>query len=208
MNMYKEPNDEVRRMEMCLAAGVPADRLTALIAPGMPSAVMERLLAEPRFTARLSRMMMSRLDLTLEDDISPDLRFAALGVGEMKTAICAAGAIWHHHMIRQVISKPALHSLIDAISEKAHAIGLANADLAVTPSTVPSVANLVCSIQRAGYGCVEAWLKAVDAPIAELARLKLTSPGVEIEVSDEHRRVGPVIVRRVATCWSTVQSED
>lgn len=202
MNTYDDPNEEVRRMESSLAAGIPVDRLTALIAPGMPSTVMERLLEQPRFKSRLSRMMMTRLDLP--HDMSPDLRFAAFDASEMKVAICAAGAIWHHHVIRQVIAKSALHSLVDAISERAHAIALANADLAVTPSTMPSVANLVCSIQRAGYGCIEAWLHVVDAPIAELARLKLTALEENLEVTDEHRRFGPAIVRRVATSWPTI----
>jgi hypothetical protein len=202
MNTYDDPNEEVRRMESSLAAGIPVDRLTELIAPGMPSAVMERLLEQPRFKSRLSRMMMARLDLP--HDMSPDLRFAAFDANEMKVAICAAGAIWHYHVIRRVIAKPALHSLIDAISERAHAIALANGDLAVMPSTVPSVANLVCSIQRAGYGCVEAWLQVADAPIAELARLKLAALDETLEVTDEHRRFGPAIVRRVATSWPAV----
>jgi hypothetical protein len=205
MNIHDDPNEEVRRLESSLAAGIPVDRLTALIAPGMPSAVMERLLEQPRFKSRLSRMMMARLDLP--HDMSPDLRFAAFGAGEMKVAVCAAGAIWHHHVIRQVIAKSALHSLIDAIGERAHAIALSSGDLAVTPTTTPSVANLVCSIQRAGFGCVEAWLATVDAPIAELARLKLAPLDEAFELTDDHRRFGPAIVRRVATAWPTVASE-
>jgi hypothetical protein len=205
MNIHDDPNEEVRRLESSLAAGIPVDRLTALIAPGMPSAVMERLLEQPRFKSRLSRMMMARLDLP--HDMSPDLRFAAFGPGEMKVAVCAAGAIWHHHVIRQVIAKSALHSLVDAIGERAHAIALANGDLAVTPSTTPSVANLVCSIQRAGFGCVEAWLEVADTPIAELARLKLAALDEEFDLTDDHRRFGPTIVRRVATAWPTVSSE-
>jgi hypothetical protein len=205
MNIHDDPNEEVRRLESSLAASIPVDRLTALIAPGMSSAVMERLLEQPRFKSRLSRMMMARLDLP--HDMSPDLRFAAFGAGDMKVAVCAAGAIWHHHVIRQVIAKSALHSLIDAIGERAHAIALANGDLAVTPTTTPSVANLVCSIQRAGFGCVEAWLAVVDAPIAELARLKLAALDEAFELTDDHRRFGPTIVRRVAAAWSAAASE-
>jgi hypothetical protein len=106
-----------------------------------------------------------------------------------------------------VIAKSALHSLIDAIGERAHAIALANGDLAVTPTTTPSVANLVCSIQRAGFGCVEAWLAVVDAPIAELARLKLAALDEAFELTDDHRRFGPTIVRRVAAAWSAAASE-
>jgi hypothetical protein len=207
MNRLDEASDAVKRMERQLASGVPIDRLTELIAPGTPRAVMERLLAEPRFAARLSRLMMARLDLVLSDALSPDLRFAALGVEEMKVACAAVGAVWHYNAIRQVIARPALRNLIDAIGENAYRIATTNSDLSVTTSKVPALANLVCSIQRTGHGCVDAWLEIVDAPIAAVARLKLSTFDEPLEISDEQRRLGPAIVRRVAESWSQIVGE-
>jgi hypothetical protein len=47
----------------------------------------------------------------------------------------------------------------------------------------------------------------VDAPIAELARLKLAALDEAFELTDDHRRFGPTIVRRVAAAWSAAASE-
>ena len=140
--------------------------------------------------------------------MSPDLRFAALGVEDMKIACAAVGAIWHYNAIRQVIARPALRNLIDAIGENAYRIAVANSDLSVTSSMVPALANLVCSIQRTGHSCVEAWLEIVDAPVAAVARLRLTSFDEPLEISDEQRRLGPAIVRRVAESWSRIVDGD
>ena len=202
-DVQREISDEVRSFEASLASGVPADRLSALLAPDLPPAVISQMLAQPRFATRLSRMMLSRLDLALPPEISPDLRFAAITASEMGSAICAVGGIWHHHMVRQVIAKATLQSLIDAISLKAYHAALANADLAVTPTGIPAIANLVCSIQRIGRVCVDAWLETLDAPVAELVRLKLPEPPAEkTETTDDHRRFGPAIIQRVANRWA------
>lgn len=200
----KDREETFDTLAASLADGVPAERLATLLAPEMPQAVMERLLTQPRSREKLSQMIMSRLDLPpLQEMVAPNLRFALIGADQMGGAIAAVGAIWHCNVIRQMISKAALLGLIDGIGERAYTVGLANGDLAVAPSTVPTVASLVCAIQRYGRSCVEAWLETVEpASVAELTRLKLPRPPTEVtEINEDHRRLGPEIVRRVARCW-------
>jgi hypothetical protein len=190
-------------IEASLTATIPVERLANFLAPEMPSTVVAQLLAQPKTRARLSEIVISRLHLApIQDVESVDLQFALIKADEMAEAIAAVGAIWHYNMLRHLITKAPLLGLIDAIGERAYSVGMSNADLAVASSAIPSVANLVCAIQRYGRSCVEAWLETIERPVAELTRLKLPRPPTEeTEINDDHRGLGPAIVRRVGMRW-------
>ena len=163
------------------------ERLAAVLGPGVPAAVVARLVQSPRLQTRLTALMVSRLG-----ELGPVTPSQAKALALMPDALVAlsrrAGAVWHAGALARTIDGPGRRSLAAAIGEDDYGTALAGLFLAPPAEVLhhPSV-DLIGMIATDGAACLAAWCGKQPATVA--GRLNLSRP--DAQAGAAHDRFGP-----------------
>lgn len=153
-----------------------ADRVADAI--GLPVEVAARLQSRDRFVDRLSRRLISQLDLgSCRDEriAATDLALVLQPPDRLATLAPVLGALWHGAAIRRVIARDERQALLGAIGA-----GLLGFVLDRPPVERPGAgeqpADLIDRIVPDGQTAAAAWLDSLPAPFA--GRLALVLPAL------------------------------
>ena len=171
------------------------DRLAALLAPGLPGAVAERLLLSPRLGPRARQWALRDADGTAASLPDEDRGLALATSHRVRQAAVLAGAVWHADRVRGLVMARDLQAFIEAYGPEARSAALQHAALA--PAGVDADLPLLDAVLADGRKCLAAWLDALPEAASAMVRLRLPLDA-EQPPEDAHRAHGPAILRAVA----------
>jgi hypothetical protein len=180
---------------MPVPAAVRPEALAPLLAAGLGVQTAARVLASAGCARRLPGVLRERLG-----DAAPALaalprQEAALAVaqpGTIARAITLAGAVWHGARVRALVLAADVASFVAVHGAAARAVAFAHAALSQPSDDRP----LAAAIAADGALVMEAWRRALPAPLPEWLALCIAPPAET--PSPAHVQHGPAIVRAIA----------
>ncbi|WP_338664490.1 hypothetical protein VQH23_04835 [Pararoseomonas sp. SCSIO 73927] len=176
-----------------------ADRLAARLAPGLPAAVAERLLASPRLSARtlaLARAVAGRAEAALAALPPAEAALARAGAEVLERAAVLAGAAWHAGRIRGLLRAADVAALEAELGPDARRAALAHGDLCFPGAEGEPLAE---AVRTDGAALLIAWREALPDEVAEALRLfwPLEEPPIP-EGDDPRAAAGRKVIAGIA----------
>ena len=172
------------------------ERVAPLLAPGLRSEVVLRLMRSPRLAARCTAWLEAALGeadfAVLPDD---EQALASADTETLHRAAVLAGAVWHAPRIRTLVLARDIAAFIERFGEPARDVALRHAALAPAPD---AALPLEAAIGHDGGACVTAWIAALPDGVDRRLRLML-APADEVPPGPAHHERGPAIVSAIAT---------
>lgn len=188
------------------AAYARPDWIAAVL--GVPEPIAARLVAQERFSERLSSKLVTQLRLPPCNDAigAFDLALVLLPADEVARLAAVFGAIWHVHAIRRLIARSDRTPIIDAIGIGLYQF-LLGADvpeqLAETVEGLPLIEQVV----RSGHILLTQWLGRLPPGYSGRVRLMLPT-GFSGEAPKTPLPAAAVdIAVRLTLAWRAEQSD-
>ncbi len=144
--------------------------------PDIPVALAKSMLARPRFSSRLSRVIGGRysLDALLEREPSEDLAIARLQLDDLTKVQHLAGAIYHREELRTQISKDVLAELLEGLGGWGYRVAVeytAAHPVSELQDTGPIKLTKADLVEDGGR-CFIAWLRSLHPQLANRVQLR------------------------------------
>lgn len=176
-NLIEQPLDFV---------GTPP--LAACFPDDLGSAQLSALRQQPRFQARLIRLLLSRHALQAPGHLPlpdvDDLPVLTLSPEAFKRLPRLCGAIVHSTTLSREIRGDVVNQLRDSLGSDVFALALANRALGGGADLLRQPAELLEAIDHDGGRCIAVWLSAQPVPLQPWLRLRFA------ELPDESAPVG------------------
>ncbi|SBW81695.1 hypothetical protein PVE_R1G3813 [Pseudomonas veronii 1YdBTEX2] len=186
--------------------------LAACFSDNPGSAQLGALRKQPRFQARLLRLLLSSHELQALDSLplpdAVDLPVLLLPSKAFKRLPRLCGAILHSSTLSREIRGDRVNQLRDLLGSEVFALALANRALGSGADLLRQPAELLEAIDRDGARCISAWLQAQPAALRPWLCLRFT------ELQAEGGPVTPTpvanaraIVRRAASSLQPLEEQ-
>jgi hypothetical protein len=175
-----------------------------IIAPGLRTETIQRLLTSPRLAERASQLLAERLGAGDPATLEPaDRALASSAAATLETVALAAGAVWHAQRVRALVLGADIALLCARFGDGTRDAALRHAalapddrHLAAPNDTTDGAEALADDIQRDGVRCMAAWIDTLPGWAA--ARIRLKWPPTNTPLDDAARACAVPIVRAVA----------
>jgi len=178
--------------------GASANRVAALLGPGLPSGLVDRLAGMARFTSRLHAAAASRLGDLPQLDLRQSAALA-LDADGLRGIALRAGAVWHAEALARIVDGAARRRVMASLGPAAYTLALKGRDLAPSGrATELPKGDLAVAAMVDGGCCWAAWSASQPAPVA--SRLSLLNRDVpslldrDVPSQAAHRNFGPAII--------------
>lgn len=190
-----------------LLADMHPDRIAVCFRSVGADGLPDGLLDEPRFAARLARIVTRHYDLADADEAIEDADrvLAARARENLEELAVRAGVVLHARHFVQEIRGPVLAALTERFGADALDDARRHADLATDKAKIADLDELEAEIARAGTACLAAWIKALPVSLQRRVRLKWPNDHA-VPVTDNTELVehGPTILRRLCVSESRI----
>ncbi|MGK9065297.1 type III secretion protein [Stutzerimonas chloritidismutans] len=163
------------------AAWLPAERLAACFAGALPAEQALDLAAQPRFQARMGRLLaahfqLSHLEQTAECAGEDDLRVLLLPADALARLPRWCGAVLHGATLAREIRRDQVNQLQARLGRELFTLAVAHRAVGRATHLLLDADALVGVIDRDGQACVASWLQSLDPALQGWARLVLHAP--------------------------------
>lgn len=191
---------------------VGTQSLAACFSDNPGSAQLGALRKQPRFQARLLRLLLSSHELQAPDSLplpdAVDLPVLLLPSKAFKRLPRLCGAILHSSTLSREIRGDRVNQLRDLLGSEVFALALANRALGSGADLLRQPAELLAAIDRDGARCIGAWLQAQPAALRPWLCLRFTELQTEGEpVSPAPAANARAIVRRAASNLQQIEEQ-
>lgn len=163
----------------------------------LPAHVGLELLGCQRLTPRLSLLIRQHYQLSpVGNHDALDLAIAMLDLNGLTSVQLLAGAIFHGHRMRTLISKALIAELLSGLDDWAYNLAVTCADLRpsdASPECAPPLTKEMVSGD--GHLCFRAWLDTLPAALAGRIALKFPDNFENDPLLPDFELYGPDIVR-------------
>lgn len=185
-----------RRFAASPAAYAAPERLAAAFDMAITPDACRRILALPRFEARLSRLLCAHnhLSATLDQDAVPDADrpILLLAPASLRGLLRLGGAIYFAGALSRIVLASEVRALEKALGPGVLGRALAKRELAGPAETLPAGPEQIDQVDRAGWSCLLAWAATLPAEIG--ARLRLQMPGEILPLATVTPEIGRPII--------------
>ncbi|MBT2297577.1 type III secretion protein [Pseudomonas fluorescens] len=175
--------------------------LAACLPDNLDSTPLSALRKQPRFQARLIRLLLSRHDLQALSDLPhpevDDLPVLLLPPRAFKRLPRLCGAILHSTTLSREIRGDVVNQLRDLLGGDVFALALANSAQGNCADLLRQPSELLQAIDVDGARCMAAWLHAQPVPLRPWLRLRF---------AELHAEGEPVAPASVANALAIVRS--
>ena len=163
--------------------------------PDIPSAAANLLSQSRRLRIVLSHRIQKHYALEpirITPDV-PDLQIATADGAKLQRIISLAGAIWHGHSLKKVVSRDTLIEILGDLNESDYRTAVTQAPLLAAQEEADFSDRE--SINRDGNLCFRAWLAVLPEAVSRRVALKFPENPIPVELSSLHVNHGPQVFR-------------
>jgi hypothetical protein len=171
--------------------------VAACLGHGVPTSVVRRLMAMPRFSVRISELVDARMGDLPHELTAHQLLVLSLDRLALTGLLLRIGAIWFGRRIGSKIDGASVRSLVASIGPELRNLALTRRELAPESDGLEldegadEIEALGIGIEKQGVACMKAWCARQPKPVGMRMELRLSRKPAP---NDLHMENGPAIV--------------